>query len=576
MKLHNFYTVKSGGKTVTAFNSLATDFWQKAAQYPHWANYLALTADDGTMVSAAAELQFVNCDILHGGALRASYSAEVICGQKRYVRASLCCADDASGEMSGADIEIDGGGESAHISAVILLEVNAGDGVCVSAGNNPLLKRLLGCGGDTEFRIGWGECDYPARPCRRSEDLIGGIQPAEFAGQSGMHIRSINPTFGCEVMLYGGDDCVLRALRPYSVSARAVSATADEHRALLLADKPVESIYNISVGGEKMLRVDSCRVISSAVAAVDGKILNLGVDGEIKSDPAGEYLLLVTTGYAEVFKVDALDLTSVLKVTKTDEQAEICRGGSLALWGPTALTIYERNQSGEYESFVTSFPTGTNRIVVREGDRYHCAYRRSTAFYRYEVTKSSSRQAEQARITTTLFFAARCGDAIAFGDKTLKVKTIDVDLSADYDCTVLSTHTQTRTLCGTGNNFLLTREGGTGYVYDFIHNRIDTVNGEMTANGNLMYDNEYAYVYDHYNGMRKLEGSYSVAGASGVCIAGSGLWVLSAGKLYAYYLSGCGLAVLLPKGSEGKQVLLGVREREYEGVGKKAKFVISG
>ena len=78
------------------------------------------------------------------------------------------------------------------------------------------------------------------------------------------------------------------------------------------------------------------------------------------------------------------------------------------------------------------------------------------------------------------------------------------------------------------------------------------------------------------NGMRKIEGNYRISGATGACLTRRGLWVLLGGKLYAYYLSGGGTAVLMPAGSAGKQAVIGVRERNYEGLGKKAKFIIGG
>ena len=34
--------------------------------------------------------------------------------------------------------------------------------------------------------------------------------------------------------------------------------------------------------------------------------------------------------------------------------------------------------------------------------------------------------------------------------------------------------------------------------------------------------------------------------------------------------------MLMPTGSAGKQAVIGVRERNYEGLGKKAKFIIGG
>ena len=576
MELHNYYTVRVGGRTHTAFNSLAEDFWLKAANFSRWANFLSLTAQDGTRVSAPAALEFLNCDCSRGGVLRASYRAEVICEQKRYVSAELCCEDGAAGVMSSAEIDVDGGGESAEITATIMLSAVAGEGVCLSAGNNPLIKRLLGCGDETEFEMGWGECDYPAVPCVRSSDLMGEILPADFVFDGNMNVSSRSPMQGCELVLYGGGESALRAVRPYTVSARSVAANIDSRRAVLLSEKPIESIYELTVDGTKSLRINSGVVAKAAFAAIEGKVRNLGADGEIKSDPDGEYIAFITTGYVEVYEVDVLDAECILRVERTDEEAEICRGGSLAMWNNSSLVIHERAEDGTYSSFSTAFPASYDRVIVREGDRYHCGYRRSTAYYRFEVTRAGKRQLEQVRVTSALFFAGRCGDAIAYGDKKLYVKTIDTDISADYACAGLALTTQLRDECVAGENFVITEEGGVTKLYDLVHDRVDEIEKGLKVCGNLAFGNGSAYAYDYYNGMRKIEGNYRISGATGACLTRRGLWVLLGGKLYAYYLSGGGTAVLMPAGSAGKQAVIGVRERNYEGLGKKAKFIIGG
>ena len=544
------------------------------ASHKKWANFLSLTAQDGSRVSAPAELIFINCDVSRDGTLRARYRATVRCAQKRYIKVSLCCSDDENGIMSEADISIVGGEDDAEITATVLLSVNVTDGICLSAGNNPFIRRLLGCGDDSEFYMVWGDCDYPARPCVRTQELTSekiAITAKEYGG--GIKMTSVKPTYGREIILGCDGNSVMRAVRPYNVTARAVSAVVDARRAVLLG-KDTESVFNVTVNGERMLKVDCDVVAGTIVTALKDKMFALGADGEIKSDPAGEYLAVITTGYADVYKVDSLDLTKILRVEKTNEQVEIMRGGSLALWGTSSLVIYDRDEDGVYSSFETVFPNATNRLVIREGDRYHCGYRRSTAFYRYAVTRTGSVKLEQVRVSSAQFFASYAGDAIAYGDKALYVKSIDVDYSADYDCVSLSESSASRTLKGVGENYVYAVENGFGKVYDLLHDTVTDIGSEYKANGKLLFGEGKAYVYDCYNGLRFAGGSYDIAGASDACIAGRGLFVLKNGNLYAYYIDGTGFAVRMPARSVGQNVTMSVRERNYNGIGAAASVTV--
>ena len=575
MYLQNTYRLQGKNGTVRAHNALASDFWQKAAEHTRWAAYFALTDTDGGHTFAPARLAFVQCDPSRGKTLYAKYVAATECAQGRKLQAlSLCYADQDGAQMSTAQIDYTGAGEEISLAAMICLEAELGENVCFCEGDNALVRRLLGCGEETQWRLGWGECAYPARVCTRTEELIGGILPAAVAAdENGLAFASAGETGGCELMLYAGETAAVRALRPvtYRVASKYVPVPAEN--ALRIGNRP-DSVYGIRLDDAALLQTDICRIGEYAAAVKSDYIRDLGAAGEVFADPAGAYVAFVPASYAEVYKIDVLDLTLLLRVPKTTERVFMCRGGALGLWSSDTLTIYEADEEGNYDSFSVSVPSGNACLLVREGTRYHAAYRRTSAVYRLEITREGAKQLYLGRVTSALFLLGRCGDAILIADKKLSVQRLDADVSADFACSELSGRTATRNMSGVGDCFAVTREAGKTYVYDTVHNTVFEAEDGLCANGRLLYNTQNAYVYDYYNGVRKIEGNYDMSNATGACLAGDGLLVVRDGKLYIYYLSGTDLALRMPAGSAGKTAFYTVRESVLTGVGQPAAFAV--
>ncbi len=577
MELHNSYTVRGRSGGCTAFNNMADDFWQKAAIKVRWAKYLALTAEDGERVSVPATLSFINADPAHGGVLRAQYTAAALCAfGKRYVSVALCCENDAGGEMSVAAIDYTGDGEEAAITALICLETATDGSICFCAGDNPLVRRLLGCGEQIDLRIGWGTCTYPARVCARTTHLIQEFLPATVTPQdNGVAISSQGNTRGYELVLFSGEKALLRALRPYTHAVYAKYFTVTGANSVLFDENLPEEVFNVRLGDTSMLRLDVCRVAEAAVPVYADSVRHLGAAGQVLSDPAGKYVAVVTASSVEVYEVDSLELTSKLRLPHAGEHVFMCRGGAVALWSDTKLTIYEQDDNGVYSSFEENVPRGNACIVLREGARYHCAYRRSASFYRFWTARGSGMtQCEQVRVTTSRFVLGRCGDAILFGDNTLRVRMIDLDLSDEYGGDPLQINAVTRTQMGVGDCFSACRESEKTTIYDYVHNEYMKLEGVYTANGRLLYNEQGAYVYDYYNGAYKLEGEYDMTGVTGACLAGDGLFVVADNKLYTYYVSGAKLVLRVPGRNGGKTLSCNVRVKVPTGLNKPVRFLL--
>ncbi len=374
MKLHNTYTVSIGGKTFTAYNSVTENFWTNMGKYPHWANFIALTATDGTSVYAPAVTETVSCDPSRGDGLYVKYTASVACLNKRYTSVSLCADKTASGFMSRAALDLSSSGDTAEIAAVIHLETAQSDYVTFCGGDNPLVRRLLGCGEDFPLRMGWGTFEYPSVVCERTTELIQEFFDTEFTfTENGMHARVDDPTYGVELVLFTGDTSLMRAVRPYEYALRFVAATADSHLSLKLG-QGTDNVSNITVNGNRMIKIDKCGIIDSITPLAAEYVVNLGSEGSVKTDPAGEYVLFLSTAYAEVYKIEGYELRLLLRVTDTADYWEICRGGSLLTASGTTVKIYEQDANGNYDSFTVQLdgkPIYHMFVAAREGDRYH-------------------------------------------------------------------------------------------------------------------------------------------------------------------------------------------------------------
>lgn len=569
MQLHNTYTVIGAFGTVRAHNALASDFWQKAATHPHWAQFFMLSGEEGRYC-VPATLSYVASDPATGDTLRAVYVAEANPPPARYTRVGLCYDERPESEMSAATLDITVAGEEVALSAEVYLTLSYENNVRFCGGDNPLVRQLLGCGNAGAPRIGWGNCDYPSLPFARTEY---GLTFTETERTDGFGYRTAAPTYGYELVLYGDDAPLLRALRPLSYAT--LSCAEEVQDSSVVCDGLPESIYNMTVGSARPLILNTCRIPTAVLPVHRDCIRNMGVEGRVLSDPVGEYVAFVTASYVEVFRADPLAFTSCLRVPRDGEYAELCRGGALAMWSSAnTLTIYEPDENGTYDSFTVSIPYGNARIVLRDGNSYHVAYRRSALFVRNSVTREGVTVVSQSRITASLFFMGRCGDAVMCCDSAVHVYTLDADLSAEYLCDELKTHRATRTMLGAGDCMAVVRESGNCLVYDLVHNKTLAPGEDLQANGRLAYNENGAYIYDYRNGLRKIEGAYDFGGITGACLAGNLLFAVCNGKLYCYYVFGTQTAVRIPAGHEGEVAFFNARNREWAGVGEGACFTV--
>ncbi len=573
MKLHNCFTVRGASGTATALNSLSENFSLLAAAEPKWARFLTLTQSDGARLYAEAELKYINADPMRGGALRAAYRASVLCPQlKRYTRVSLCNGEKA--EVSGAAINYTGSGDTVEITAVIFLEV-AESGVKFCGGDNPLIRRLLGCGKEFSARIGWGDCNFPNYTCVPSEALIKEKLPANFtADENGFKFTSVSPTYGSELVLYDENDTPLvRGLRPYELNAGLKAGEADEHCAVLFDENYVEAILTAQVGGADMLRMD-CHRVYDAIVPLGGEVLSVGVAGNIASEPTGEYIAVYNSSFAEVYKVTGAEPELKFRVPRTNEYVFVCSGGSLVLWNKSGMKIYEPDEYGNYVEYLGSAQCGDERIILREGNIYHALFRNSNMVYRFTFDKITETVLEKTTVTSALFFLGRCGNAIAWGDRTLYVKTSDSDLSADFNLGEIANHRVKRAVLGIGDCFCAVAESGQPLIFDFVHNVIIDAPQIKGANGRLLYGDNGFYVYDHYNGVRRIQTDISAKGITSACLAGDRIWAVRDGKLCCYYCNGNGMTLRLKAGSEGKNYLCAYRERKLKNLGGGASFAV--
>lgn len=577
MKLHNCYTLRTESGVITALNAMSDDYWKIVSEVPAWAKTFALIDDEGNAKTAPAELRFINCDPSRGGVLRAVYGAQIDCPPaKTYIKAALCCDSEGLREVSSADINFESMGETAEITAVIYLDIAETEGIAFMSGENPLIKRLLGCGENLPLRIGWGNCDYPSMVCARTADFIDGYGDARISFENGMTIAADGQTSGRELVLFAGDTPLMRALRPYDSDIGIAYKTVGDKSAVLISEDFPVSVYGVRIGDNAISHVDVCRVIESVGTVHGDNKVNLGSAGGVKSDPGEEYLAVTASTWLEVYKTDnTLELNFITRIPYGGEYVEMCRGGAVVLWGSSKLTIWQPDDAGEYTSFSFNIPYGDERIVVREGTRYHAAYRRGTVFIRLCIENGAYKVLEQIRVPTALFFLGRCGDAIVRGDKIMKIVTIDADISAEFSCDEVASRTDRRALKGHGDYFFVSTENGTDYVYDLIHGGAVAFGASLTANGKLLYDGTNVYIYDFYNGIRKINSMCDLSGLKGACLAGGGLFALKDGILCSYYLGGGSLAVRVPVGNAGKSFFCNFEKRLYKGLGQPAAFKLN-
>ena len=576
MNIDGKFSVSAAGRSVAVADGAVLHFWQNAVRPGAWAKYIILTDDAGGFVYGEAHPTFVQADPAQSGDLRVRYEGTVPCVRNaRYVQAALGPSINAASAVLRADMDFCGVDEETAVSIRLRIGTTGTD-VHFCAGDNPLVRHMLGCGdGALSYALGWGNCDYPARPCARTKQGLT-VTPATAAvRENSLRIGTEATTAGCALAVFSDETPLMRALRPVTYTARTVYETGSARRALRLIGSP-ELVYNVRVDNTALLRTDTCRIYDGCLQVTAGNVRELGVSGEIKSDPQGEYLGLITASYAELYKVDVTEITPVLRVPRNGEHIEVLSGGALGVWATTQLTIYEPDENGEYASFTASVISGQMRALVREGDRYHGLYRRGAALQRVAISRTGEVTILQTKsFTSNHFTLGRCGNALFFGDSEIEVHTLDADLSSEFSQLTCVTSARIRDLVGMGDYFAISNEMTEMYVYDILHDRATNLERVLYANGRVAYSDKEIRVYDFYYGLRLLKGPYPKGNITCACLCGNALFVLAGTALYVYYCFGSASAVRLPANAEGKTVSLNVREKVPAGVDEAAEFCLT-
>ena len=215
MELHNAYTVQCGGRKATALNEVSKSFLAVFAANAAWAQYIVLTEENGTRTESPATLQFINANILTGGALRAVYTASFEGKSGAAYRAVSIVATRGGEAVTEAALSFTGSGEPLTVTAVIELDVAYDGELLLTGGDNDLVRRLLGAGKANAFSVATGTSTYPLHPALRSNALTSAAETvtAQVSG-SKLTLRGKTPMSGYELLLCYGGKPVLRALRP--------------------------------------------------------------------------------------------------------------------------------------------------------------------------------------------------------------------------------------------------------------------------------------------------------------------------------------------------------------------------
>lgn len=576
--MHNCYTVRGKSGAVTAFNKLDENYLRTVATVTDWAKYVVLCDENGNSVAKPANLQFVNADPSRGGDMRAVYTATLnVTPNTRFTEVALATDADIGSAVSSADISYLAEDEIVEVTAAVFLSAGYDEYTALCGGNNPLVRSILGCGPNaTNYYMGGGVLAYPPFHNVPTADMIQSKVRMRFTNAGGeLSLVCTAPPNGSEVFAICGDTPVIRSLRPYSRDTYMFSDYVDDHCAALLSGEHVDSILSVRVDGNYIANPEITRCYERIVKITDDEAVNLGVEGDVKSDPSGEYLLITTASYAEVYRIKGCNVERLLRVRRQYEQADITLGGSLCMWDTNSLTVYERNSGDEYVSASYVVRRGDDCMVFREGLSYHAVTIDGDYVVRYKISGGNVTVAENCKINGKSCFLSKCGNIAIWVDGSIYAKTLGANLSDEFACNYFSP-SYTYLIQKVGNGFALVYEVETKsyYEYDFIHNTRTKATADLTCNGNLIYNRSGYYIFDFYNGSRRIRSDITTQGVQSACIAGDMLWVIKDNKLYRYYLYGTDVTVRMSRSDIGKQYYCSTRVRKLKGGSKPARFSV--
>ena len=577
--VRNLYTVRLGSVTVGAYNNLTPGFLQRAMEDPAWARYFVIKKDSGQVVVCSPKLESVNSDPSRG-IMRVTYTGEFDTERgAKYVRVSLCRENRLSGEMSGSDVEFTGDGERAYITAKLNITEAGESNVRFCSGDNPLARALLGCGKTATYKLSWGECDFPSKTCSRNIGSFRSVKTVSYSSApSSLTFKSGTTGTGKEVVIFANDVAALRAVLPYTNYIRPVGEmVASGEMYKRFSHNIPEALLSMALDGDVMLAPEICPEYTRADELKADFGISLGYGGYVTSDPAGEYVGVVTNGYVDVYRADVPMLERVSRVKRTDEYVEVLRAGDVALWSKTKLRIFSK-EDGDNPVFTMAVKNPTLRCVLRVGMYYHAMYDEGSTFKRIMVDEKGNVSTLETVTPNNKsgWFITRCGDRIAYGYNSLNVKSIMADESVNYRCDAISSSPTIRTVYGVGDCFLVCSEGGETKFYDFVANKCTSLPiSPAKCLGKLVYGGGKVYTYSYGGGLSELECNEDLSGITSAALAGDGLYTVIDGKLRVFYLSRCALTLKLPKYAGGMLLKGMVRERVVSGSGKKPTVTLT-
>ena len=579
IRVRNLYTVKLGSLVVGAYNDVGANFFARVLAYPAWARELILTNENGGRISCVPKLESVNSDPSRG-MMKAVYSGEILTARDvKYVRVSLGCGITASNEMSGADIELVGNGEVAQLTATIHILETADTNVKFCSGDNPLVRTFLGCGSQDTYTTGWGECDFPSKTCSRDISKFSDLKPVSATStQNAVNFISDYSGTGKEVVLFAGNTAAMRATLPYTYNMRSVGEALNGVKYKRFTGNIPEELINVSIGGVSVAKPDVCPEYSRADELKTDYNISLGAGGYVTSDPGGEYVGVVSNGYVDVYRADVPMLERVARVKRTDEYAEVLRGGQVALWSKTELKIFDPS-GGDNPIHRVSVVSPTQRCILRVGKSYHAMYDEGNSFKRIEIGSNGNVSVlETISVTASeksKWFISRCGDYIAYWHNKLYVKGITYDASGAFTCSGMAT-VNSRSSFGVGDCFSVCSEDGANVVYDFVLGSRSVL--PVTPSkclGKLTYGGGKLYVYSYGGGLKEITCDVDVSSITSAALAGDGLYAVIGGKLRVFYLSKVALTFKLPEYQNGQVLIATVKERVTSGSGKRPAFKLT-
>lgn len=430
--MHNYFTVKSGEKEITAFNTIY-NINSALKRNNGYAKFIVLGGGGGVENGAlknkkyakAVTLSFINTDVCKG-ALRAVYTVNIENEQGlNFNELSLCENEDGSNLVSYATCEnFVYAGEPVSVSMTIFAHLSGDFQLC--GGNNVLTRWLLGANRNIgAYKLGCGNCTYPGVMVRKAEDLSFITDAATAWHNDYCFFQATIPNNNRdEYVVLQNNIPILRTVPVYEEISTIEMKTVGKSLTIEISAKNPVEVFNVEQNSVQITSAFLKRKLS-APTVIDGIIpFKLGRVAYIKTDPLEEYFAAVTGSEVHLFKFSDSGITLELRTNYSGEYVDVCSDGSLVIWGDT-MRIFTSSANAPYIVTEVNLSRGSQNAVISEGNYYHAARLFEGNIYRYKISGNNAELLETivAASGENLF---RNGLFIGWGGKNCEVgcKTI--------------------------------------------------------------------------------------------------------------------------------------------------------